>query len=278
MAQTATASIHTYQSGEPAIVNAYLIETPNGIVAIDATQTISDSRAIRAKIERLKKPLLGVILTHGHPDHYAGITNIVNGDDVPVISTKSVAEVARRDDPKWDQVGTALLGNEWERNRTFPNTFLNDGESITLDGVTFKVTELGAGESGADTYWTVDALPGVAFVGDIFYTHMHAFLVDGHTIEWLKNIDRVKYELRDATVLYPGHGGATTPAILDWQRDYIQTFHDTVRSLAKGRSQLTETEKAQVKQRMIEFTGDERLVPYLERSIDSVAAELANSQ
>ncbi|MGH9201005.1 MAG: hypothetical protein ACRD2A_07195 [Vicinamibacterales bacterium] len=50
--------VHRFDAGEAALyVNAYLIETPHGVIAVDAT-------------------LLAVLLTHGHPDHYNGVTNL----------------------------------------------------------------------------------------------------------------------------------------------------------------------------------------------------------
>jgi glyoxylase-like metal-dependent hydrolase (beta-lactamase superfamily II) len=50
------------------LVNAYLVETDNGVVAVDSLLTVTESRAMRAAPERLGKPLLAVLLTHSHPD------------------------------------------------------------------------------------------------------------------------------------------------------------------------------------------------------------------
>src|SRR5215831_17790916 len=69
--------VHVYQSGEAGIfANAYLVETPRSVVAIDTTLSNTDSKALRAKLDALGKPLVAVLLTHGHPDHYNGITNL----------------------------------------------------------------------------------------------------------------------------------------------------------------------------------------------------------
>src|SRR5688572_21265666 len=86
--------IHTYTSDETGLyVNAYLVETTNGIVAIDATLTVSDSTALRAQIDAFHKPLLAVLVTHAHPDHVAGITNIVSAPDVPILALESVTRL-----------------------------------------------------------------------------------------------------------------------------------------------------------------------------------------
>ncbi len=70
--------IHRHTAGpQGAFVNAYLVETGEGIVAVDGTLTVSDGRALRAQLEALAKPLLAVIVTHAHPDHYGGIVEVV---------------------------------------------------------------------------------------------------------------------------------------------------------------------------------------------------------
>jgi glyoxylase-like metal-dependent hydrolase (beta-lactamase superfamily II) len=62
-------------SGEGGIfANAYFIETANGVVAIDLTLTVNESKALKASLDSLNKPLLAVLLTHPHPDHVADVT------------------------------------------------------------------------------------------------------------------------------------------------------------------------------------------------------------
>lgn len=46
---------------------------------------MSDAHALRAAFDRLHKPLLAVPLTHGHPDHYNGVSALLAGQgEVPV--------------------------------------------------------------------------------------------------------------------------------------------------------------------------------------------------
>ena len=55
--------IHTHASGEEGLaVNAYLVETDNGAVAIDATLTVSEARALWGELEALRKPIIAVLL------------------------------------------------------------------------------------------------------------------------------------------------------------------------------------------------------------------------
>jgi glyoxylase-like metal-dependent hydrolase (beta-lactamase superfamily II) len=57
-----------------------------------------DGRALRWRVEALQKPLTAVIITHSHPDHYGGVTSLLDGTDVPVFAVAGVDQVIRRDD------------------------------------------------------------------------------------------------------------------------------------------------------------------------------------
>ena len=83
--------VHTYRSGESGLfVNSYLVEGAEGVVAIDSPLLLSDGRAFRARLEALRKPLLGVLVTHPHPDHYNTIGELLAGEEVPVIAHRDV--------------------------------------------------------------------------------------------------------------------------------------------------------------------------------------------
>jgi glyoxylase-like metal-dependent hydrolase (beta-lactamase superfamily II) len=86
--------VHAYRSGETGLfVNSYLVEGSDGVVAIDAPLLLSDGRAFRARFEALGKPLLGVLVTHPHPDHYNTITELLAGEET---ATHSGTALSRR--------------------------------------------------------------------------------------------------------------------------------------------------------------------------------------
>ena len=63
---------------EGAFVNAYLVETASGVVssrrAADGLRCQGDAGGARPH-----QPLHAVLLTHSHPDHYAGLVIVVAG-------------------------------------------------------------------------------------------------------------------------------------------------------------------------------------------------------
>ncbi len=138
--------VHTYTAGEAGLlVNAYLVETDHGVVAVDGTLTVSDSRALRARIDAIGKPLLAVLITHAHPDHVAGVATIVGASDTPIIALGSImremqaTEAAKR--AQWGPV----FGAEWIERWAYPNHIVWNNETVTFDGVSFQVHDLGAG-------------------------------------------------------------------------------------------------------------------------------------
>jgi glyoxylase-like metal-dependent hydrolase (beta-lactamase superfamily II) len=63
--------IHTYRAAEHGLfVNSYLVEAEAGVVAVDTGLLVSDIEALRARLQALHKPLLAILVTHPHPDHF----------------------------------------------------------------------------------------------------------------------------------------------------------------------------------------------------------------
>src|SRR5262249_32242520 len=209
---------------EGAFVNAYLVETASEVVAVDALLTVTESRAMRRALVAIGKPLRAVLLTHSHPDHYAGLAQLIADDeDVPIIAPQGVIDTIARDDEAKDAIVGPMFGDEWPATRIFPNTPIGDGDSVTFDGGTFTVIDLGPSESPHDSPWVLGDGRTV-FLGDQIYDHRHCYLADGHHEQWLANIATLRERFPGDAVFYIGHGGPVSGEMWDWQRGYIETF------------------------------------------------------
>jgi glyoxylase-like metal-dependent hydrolase (beta-lactamase superfamily II) len=265
-------TIHRFPADhEGAFVNAYLVETESGLVAVDSLLTVSDSRALREGVEALQKPLLAVLLTHSHPDHYGGLTELVAGGDVPIIAPQGVIDTIVRDDPLKEQILRPMFGDEWPAERTFPNTPISDGESLEFDDAVFTVVDLGPSESPYDSPWILGRDERIVFLGDQIYDHKHCYLADGFWKQWLGNIEKLRARFPSDVVFHVGHGGPVGSDDFDWQRRYIETFLDAV-----GNADWTNQEQAHaaVVARMKDYLPTDELQFLMELSIEPVAAQL----
>jgi hypothetical protein len=122
------------------------------------------------------------------------------------------------------------LGTSGPAARRFPSRIVQGGDQVTIAGAVFTVTDLGPSESPYDSLWRLesDGAPR-AFVGDLVYSHMHAYLADGFYERWLVNLDRATRELPADVMLLMGHGQPVAGhAILNWQASYIHRFLDAL--------------------------------------------------
>ena len=269
---SAGSTIHRFPvEHEGAFVNAYLVETPSGVVAVDGLLQVSAAKEMRAAIERLGKPLLAALLTHSHPDHYAGLREVVAGDDVPIYAPQGVIDTITADDAVKDQIVGPFFGEDWPANRVFPNTAIADGESLSFDELTFTVIDLGPSESPHDSPWILGDDAQTVFLGDQIYDHKHCYLADGFYEEWLRNIETLRTRFPEDAVFYIGHGGPVGREMWDWQREYIERF---VKSVSDADWSNPDQAKAAVVSRMKVYEPSDELQFLMELSIEPIATKL----
>jgi glyoxylase-like metal-dependent hydrolase (beta-lactamase superfamily II) len=269
---SAVPTIHRFPSKhEGAFVSAYLVETASGVVAVDGLLQVSAAKEMRAGLDALGKPLLAVLLTHSHPDHYAGLGEIVAGDDVPIYAPQGVIDTITADDALKDQIVGPFFGEDWPADRVFPNTAIADGESVSFDDVKFTVVDLGPSESPHDSPWILGDDAKTVFLGDQIYDHKHCYLADGFYEEWLRNIETLRTRFPDGAAFYIGHGGPVGGEMWDWQREYIERFVEAVSGADWSDPELA---KATVVGRMKEYEPSDELQFLMELSIEPIATKL----
>ena len=268
-------TVHAYRSGESGLfVNSYLVEGADGVVAVDAPLLVSDGRAFRARLEALSKPLLGVLVTHPHPDHYNTIGELIAGEQVPVIAHRDVdREIRAKDEAKRAQWGP-MFGDEWPRSATFPNQTVEDEASVELGDLRFTAWDFGPCESESETIWLLGD-GDIAFVGDLAFNGTHAYLADGHTAAWMRALDRAEESFAGIRKLYVGHGPPAVPAVLAEQRRYLLMAREAIGRVAAGRAQLTEDDANRVMSLMKRYLPPAPLSWLVAAGASEVAAELA---
>lgn len=240
-------TVHRYTASATGLMaNAYLVETDDGVVAVDAPLLLADGAAYRARLDALGTPLAGVLLTHSHPDHYNTVTQLTAELDVPIVATVDADRVMRDHDDAKRAQWRGMFGDQWPAASTFANRTVVDGESLTLAGVTFTARDLGRGECASQTVWLVDGGQGGAFIGDLVFHGTHAYLGEGALDQWIDMLTGAQHLLAGVPVLYPGHGEPSGPAMLGAQRRYLITIREALRRLADAEGRLTEEGKQEL--------------------------------
>jgi len=196
--------LHVLPAG-PIQTNAYLLTAPERgeAVLIDAPGDIwADVAPILAK-EKCR--LTELWLTHGHWDHTQGAAEVVR-------ATKAKVRAHAADRPLYEtpQVMSGFLAEGIKLEPVFPAIWVKQGDKFDALGITFEVRHV-PGHCPGNVLFYSGSLKA-AFVGDaLFAGSVGRTDFPGGSMEMLADsIRRQIYTLPDETVVYPGHGSATT--------------------------------------------------------------------
>jgi glyoxylase-like metal-dependent hydrolase (beta-lactamase superfamily II) len=282
--------IHNYTSLPPGPVNSWIIESKNGVVVIDTQRQLSEGKNVLEEVKKINKPILGVIITHPHPDHINGAEALLNGTaNVPIYSTQSTFDIMKNDKGGLIALSKQILGNDYSNQTILPNNIVKSGKNITIDEITYNFEDIGPGEAGD---MTLIYLPSqkILFTGDVVNNRMHPFLAEGRSSEWIKQIEYIMQNYSNAEILFPGHGQSGPPkTLLDEQLNYINTFRSLVeqqqqmQSAAEvGGENITEEGKARIKSELQSiypnYISVATLSNMLDINIDAVAKEISQEK
>ncbi|NLV75703.1 MAG: MBL fold metallo-hydrolase [Tissierellia bacterium] len=181
--------------------NCYLVysEKDNEGIVIDPGGDVDD---IIAKIEELGLKIKYIILTHGHGDHIAGVGEIKEYTNAPVLIHKDDEHLLRDGDNNLSSM--MAMG----RVELSADMIVEDGDEIFFGDLKAKIIHTPGHTPGGisikieDSIFTGDTL----FAGSIGRTDF-----PGGSFE--KIIDSIKNKIiiyPDDTKIYPGHGPSST--------------------------------------------------------------------
>jgi len=275
--------IHMLTSNESTfLTNAYIIETKNALVVVDTMMINSDAMQLRQHMDKLNKPLIAVIITHGHPDHYNGTDIIISGfSEVPVISTLGVRDCIKDTLDSKEIKWKPYFGDDWPAHKVLPNQLVKDAEHLILDGLIYRFRDLGAAESSSDLFITLGEKQSTVFVGDVVFNQMHGFMNDGNSAQWLTVLKQLSNELADVEQLFTGHGApGNSDQLIQTQIEYITDYREILRTFIPNNSSLsdgtllTDDQKESFENLMRDKYPDHQLTSFIKAGIDAVTQEL----
>ena len=164
---------------------------------------------IAMELEDVK--VTSIVATHGHHDHVCGVKALQEATGAEfLVSEKDAYRVTQAlelssrvfmmpDDPE-------------EQNAPEPTRTLSEGDVINVGSARFRVMETPGHTEGGIVLVGEKTAEGVAFVGDTLFQGScgRTDLPGGDGPTLMASLARLSRELDPATVLYCGHGDATT--------------------------------------------------------------------
>lgn len=185
----------------PLAVNAYLVEhtATRKAVVIDPG---GDGEAILEEIAGLGLAVEKILLTHGHFDHVGAVALLKARTGAPVYV--HAADVERM---KGANRQGMLFGLPVE-DPPPPDVLVEEGDAIPFEGEEFLVAHTPGHTPGCVSY----IMGKMAFVGDLIFAGSigRTDLPGGNHGQLIESVRKKIFPLPDETILFPGHGPATT--------------------------------------------------------------------
>lgn len=176
---------------------------------------------LAAYVNSLGKPLKQIMLSHPHPDHFAGYERNFAGVDL--VSTAKVSEIA---DAEWATSGAAkrLQGRFGDEA---PNMFVKAEAALSagmtdLDGIAMEVQMHEDAEAAAqNTFWFPEQK--VLIAQDLVYSGAHHFPL-GNNEGWVELLKTLRGS-SEADLVLCGHGLPTDRDGFDNSINYLNLLN-----------------------------------------------------
>ena len=171
----------------------------------DATEAVvvdpsGDAQTIQRRLGEMGASCVAILITHGHWDHLVAVADLADATGAPVHMAED--ERVLLENP------AAYAPPTVEIRPHTPEVFLHGGESLELAGMRFEVASVPGHSPAHLAYYTDGALLSgdVLFAGSVGRTDLPG--ADWATL--LASIRSLVDAYPPETIVYPGHGPATT--------------------------------------------------------------------
>jgi hydroxyacylglutathione hydrolase len=192
--------VDTYVLG-PAQENGYMIRAARGATEAVLVDPGDSAMQLRLELARAGARCVAILVTHCHWDHLGAVAELAEGTGAPVYMSRGEAPVLQSPDEFYASLGVRI--RPWT-----PEVLLDGGETFELAGLSFE-TLLVPGHSPAHLAF---ATQGCLFSGDVLFAGGvgRVDLPGGDWDTLVASIRTLTERFPPETVVYPGHGPATT--------------------------------------------------------------------
>lgn len=206
----------TYFPLGPVQTNCYFIQNREGkCLIIDPGE---EGQKIIKHVEGEQLEPVAILLTHGHFDHIGAVDTVRDYFEVPVYIYENEANTLTSPEANGSTRYPQLPAVQ---NRAADHLITEEG-MMALGSFSFEVRHTPGHSPGSVTY--VFEEDGFAIVGDTLFQGSigRTDLPGGNMEVLLASIHDKLLSLDDSTIIYPGHGSATTPKQERMQNPFLR--------------------------------------------------------
>ncbi|MGQ0631745.1 MAG: MBL fold metallo-hydrolase [Sporichthyaceae bacterium] len=195
--------------------NCYVVATAPGQECVVVDPGIDVVDELDALLREHSLQPVAVLLTHGHIDHTFSVTPVCGARGIPAWIHPGDRALLADPGRGMGQLTTAMFGGRLEWTEPADIRLLADGVSVPLAGLEFVVDHAPGHTPGSVMFrLPADADVGepVLISGDVLFQGSigRTDLPGGDYAQMLTSLATKVLPLADATIVLPGHGGATT--------------------------------------------------------------------
>ncbi len=213
--------------------NPAFLLTDSGVIVVDPGSSVQTGEMVLRQIRRHSdKPILAVLNTHVHGDHWLGNQAMREAfPDVPIYGHPTMLEeVEKGAGRQWVDLMLRSTESATAGTRAIgPNLAIGDGDELSLAGLSFKFHAYDHVHTHTDLMIEV-VEKGVLFLGDNANNARIVRMDDGSFSGSIEALGEIKDKVQ-ASVLVPGHGKTGSWEIVESYRDYLAGVRGWVEKL-----------------------------------------------
>lgn len=214
--------------------NPAFLVTDTGVVVVDPGSSVQTGEMVLRQIRKVTdKPLLAVLNTHVHGDHWLGNQAIrAVAPEVPIYGHPKMLEAIEKGaGAEWvDLMMRATEGATAGTEVVGPSKALDHGDEVEHGGLRFRIHHYGQVHTHTDLMIEVPE-KALLFLGDNANNKRIVRMDDGSFAGTVAALEKIKQDAPSAEVLVPGHGRTGGWEIVDANREYMATLYGSVEVL-----------------------------------------------
>ena len=206
-------------------ITSTLIFGENDAVLVDTLTTVAEAEALAGWIALHHRNLTTIYITHGHIDHFAGLSVLLQRfPDARAIAKPKSVELMREQSPRMGAFRKRWPG-QLPATITLPEPYGDD--AFTLEGHDLCIIEQGRTDAADSTSLHVPSIDLVVG-GDVLYNQCHMYVADttpDSRENWIAALDRLA--ALNPKIAVAGHkktGTPDTPRAIEATKRYLRDF------------------------------------------------------